>query len=140
MAAKPKKSSKKKGSAGPSPAYRAVLYGLDKGTEKGDAVRLVLDELGIPARTAGLEQLGSSVGALAGCTGMHVSKKPYEGEIPDCEFLLLCNIPDKLLNAALAAMQERGCSVGCKATLTAYNRLWPFATLISEVSREHELL
>ena len=72
--------------------------------------------------------------------GIKPSSKPFEGEAPDCEFLLLHNVTSSKLNALLAALRAADASVGCKAQVTQYNRLWPFATLIQEVSREHALM
>lgn len=139
MAGKAKKGSSRKAHAA-QPAYKAVLYGLDAGTEKGDAVRAVLAELGIPVRSVGVQHLGDSVGSLAGCLKMPASRKPYEGEVFTGEFLLFCNVPNALLNDALSLMRERGCSVELKAALTRINRLWPLATLMETVAREHETM
>ena len=57
--------------------------------------------------------------------------------LPESEFMLLHNVAGQRLTDLLAAMREADCSVGCKAQVTQSNRLWPFATLVAEVSREH---
>ena len=118
----------------------AALYRLDAGTPRGDAVRAVLAAQGIRVKTVTEDRLGDPVGAIAGLVGFRPSHAPYMGEVPESEFMLLCNVPNALMNQLLAAMRAADCSVGCKAQLTQHNRLWPFAMLVGEVSREHELM
>ena len=118
----------------------AVLYHLDADTPRGDAVRTVLAEQGFRVRTATIDNLNDPVGSLVCIVGIKPSAKPFAGEAPDCEFMLLHNVGSAKLSALLAAMREADCSVGCKAQVTQHNRLWPFATLIQEVSREHALM
>ena len=118
----------------------AALYNLDANTPCGDAVRAVLAEQGIGVRTVTADQLGSPVGAIMGLPGFRTSTLPFTGEVPTCEFMLLDNVPSSALNALLAAMRDADCSVGCKAQVTVHNRLWPFATLVENVAREHEAM
>ena len=134
------KGNAKKGVAGKgarSAGALAALYNLDAGTDRGDAVRSVLAACGICAKTVTEDMLGDPVGAIVGLPGFRHSSKPFAGDVPDEEFMLLSNVTGQRLNDLLAAMREAGCSVGCKAQVTQHNRLWPFATLVVEVSREH---
>ncbi len=140
MAKKPAKKSKG-GAKGARPAGpMAALFNLDAGTPRGDAVRSVLAQQGIRVKTVTPQMLGDPVGAIAGLVGFKHSAKPYEGAVPECEFMLLNNVAGERLNVLLAALREADASVGCKAQVTQYNRLWPFATLVAEVSREHEAM
>lgn len=118
----------------------AALYRLDVGTSRGDAVRAVLAEQGIRVKTVTEDALGNLVGAIAGLTGFRHQGKPFEGEAPQVEFMLLHNVKGERLNALLAAMREADAVVDCKAQVTQYNRMWPFATLVAEVSREHDAM
>ena len=118
----------------------AALYRLDADAPRGEAVRTVLSAQGVRVRTISVEQLGDPVGAIVGMAGFHHSGKPFVGDAPDCEFMLLHNVSSGKLNELLAAMREADCSVGCKAQVTQHNRLWPIATLIAEVAREHALM
>ena len=118
----------------------AALYSLDAGTERGDAVRAVLAAQGIRAKTVTATMLGEPVGAIVGLPGFRQGARSYDGEAPQAEFMLLHNVAGKRLNELLAAMREADCSVGCKAQVTQHNRLWPFAVLVAEVSREHEVM
>ena len=140
MAKKPAKKSKG-GAKGARPAGpMAALFNLDAGTPRGDAVRSVLGQQGIRTKTVTVQMLGDPVGAIAGLVGFKHSAKPYEGTVPECEFMLLNNVAGERLNVLLAALREADASVGCKAQVTQYNRLWPFATLVTEVLREHEAM
>ena len=130
------RSSKAANSAGPF----AALYKLDEGTGRGDAVRAALAAHGIRVKTVTDDMLGEPVGAIAGLPGFRRSSKPYAGAAPETEFMLLHNVAGQKLNDLLATMREADCSVGCKAQVTQHNRLWPFATLVTEVSREHEAM
>lgn len=139
MAGKANKSSRAKGQA---QAARPVgpmvaLYGLDAGTRRGDAVRAVMAGLGIRVRTIAPADLNDLVGAVAGLPGMRPCGRPYEGPVPDDEFMLVGAMPGPLLDELLAALRANGASVAHKAQLTAHNRLWPVRVLMEEVAREH---
>ena len=140
MAKKQAKKAKGAGKVAAQDGPTAALYHLDPGTPKGDAVRAVLAAQGIRAKTVRDEMLGDPVGAIAGLPGFKHSSKPFAGEVPDVEFLLLHNVAGERLNVLLASLREADASVGCKAQVTQYNRLWPFATLVKEVSREHQAM
>ena len=118
----------------------AVLYNLDVGTQRGDAVRGVLAAQGIRIKTVTADMLGDPGGAIVGLAGFRHLSKPFDGEIPEVEFMLLHNVTGERLNVLLAAMREADAVVGCKAQVTQHNRLWPFATLVANVSREHEMM
>ena len=92
------------------PTAAALLWGLDRGTPKGDAVRAILKELGVVAKTVLPERLGDSAGAALGLVGMRPALMPYAGPAPECEFMLLAN------------------------------KDWPMVDLINEVAQEHEAM
>ncbi len=136
MAAKQhKKAGKKVKPSGP--AAVAVLWGLDPTTAKGTAVRAVLKEMGVRARTLAPQQLGDAAGACAGLVGFRPSPVPYAGVAPECEFVFLCNFTNAQVNEFLAKSREAECVVGAKALLTAQNKAWPMAKLIAAVAAEH---
>lgn len=131
--AKPKARHRKAEHSGPMVA----LYALDAGTLRGDAVRSVMAGLGVRVRTIAPERLGDPVGAVAGVTGMRPARKPYAGEAPAFEFMLVCNMPSKFLDQVLSALRQADASIACKAQVTKHNRLWPVHVLMAEVAREH---
>lgn len=138
MAGKPKKKAARKNKpSGPVPC--AVLWGLDSSGEKGAAVRGVLREMGVVARTATYEHLGDPVGAFARLVGFRPAPVAYAGPEPACdEFVLLCGLSDAQVDEFLARSREAGCAVGTKALLTKVNRAWPFVRLMEAVAAEHE--
>ena len=95
-----------------------ALYGLDEGTPRGDAVRSVLRDLGIRVRTIAPEHLGNPVGAIAGMPGMRPARNAFEGQAPRDEFMLVCPMPNALINEMLAAMREANVSIAHKAQVT----------------------
>ncbi|MBM6774745.1 DUF3783 domain-containing protein [Olsenella profusa] len=140
MAGKPKKKAahaKKVKPSGPVPC--AVLWGLDPSGEKGAAVRAVLREMGVVARTATYERLGDPAGAFARLVGFRPTPVPYAGPEPPCaEFVLLCGLTSVQVDEFLARSREAGCVVGHKAMLTKLNRAWPLVRLMSAVAAEHD--
>ena len=106
-----------------------ALYGLDEGTPRGDAVRSVLRDLGIRVRTIAPEHLGNP--------GMRPARNAFEGQAPRDEFMLVCPMPNALINEMLAAMREANVSIAHKAQVTAHNRLWPMHVLMAEIAKEH---
>ena len=142
MAGRPRKKaagSKKVKPSGPVPC--AVLWGLDPSSEKGAAVRAVLKETGVVARTVLPERLGDPVGAFARLPGFRPAVVPYAGPSPAVEeFVLLCGLSDAQVNEFLARSREVGCVVGTKALLTKANRAWPLVQLIDAVAAEHAQL
>ena len=139
MAGRPRKKaagSKKVKPSGPAPC--AVLWGLDPSSERGAAVRAVLREMGVVARTVERERLGDPAGAFARMPGMRPAPVPYDGPDPACdEFVLLCGLTNKQVDEFLARSREAGCSVGTKALLTKANRAWPLVRLMDAVAAEH---
>ncbi len=142
MAGRPRKKaagsagSKKVKPSGPVPC--AVLWGLDPSGEKGAAVRAVLREMGVVARTALPERLSDPAGAFARLPGFRPALVSYAGPLPTVgEFVLLCGLTDAQVNEFLARSREAGCVVGAKALLTRANRAWPLARLMEAVAAEH---
>ena len=122
------------------PTAVVLLWGLDRGTPKGDAVRAILKELGVVAKTVLPEHLGDSAGAALGLVGMRPALMPYAGPVPECEFMLLANFSEPLLLDFLLRSRQAGAQVGYKAVLTKTNKDWPVVNLINEVAQEHEAM
>lgn len=141
------KARKQKGGKPKRPALRSqeplpmvALYGLDAGSKRGDTVRAVAGQLGFPIRTIGREQLGCSVGAIAGIMGSAKAGKPYAGEAPNVEFMLLSGLSSAQLDQLLAGLRNADAGVAMKAQVTQHNRFWPLHLLISEIAKEHEAM
>ena len=138
MAGKPQKKAARKKVKPSGPAPCAVLWGLDPSSEKGEAVRSLLRDMGVVARTVLPERLGDPVGAFARMPGFRPAVVPYAGPLPAVEeFVLLCGLSDAQVNEFLARSREVGCVVGPKALLTKANRTWPLVRLMEAVAAEH---
>lgn len=137
MAGKPQKKAARKKVKPSGPAPCAVLWGLDPSSERGAAVRGVLREMGVVARTAAYERLGDPAGAFARLVGFRPAPADYDGPAPEGEFVLLCGLSRAQVDEFLARSREEGCVVGPKALLTPANRRWPLFRLIRAVQVEH---
>lgn len=131
------KKKKSKAASKNSPWVGVALYNLDEESERGQLVRSALADAGIAVRTIFPEKLGNQVGAIAGLTGFRQSKIPFTGKAPEEEFMLICGISGNELDQLLSALREANAQIDCKAMVTKFNRVWPIATLITEVAREH---
>ena len=121
------------------PDAKVVLYNLGEDTSRGARVRAILAKLNIPAETVTAEQLNETVGHLAGLDGYEAAGEKYTGTAPDTEFMLLCNLPEALLDKFLDAMQMDGLRIDHKAVVTAYNRDMELHELMSDISEEHDV-
>lgn len=121
------------------PDAKVVLYNLGEDTSRGARVRAILAKLNIPAETVTAEQLNEKVGHLAGLDGYEAAGEKYTGTVPDTEFMLLCNLPEALLDKFLDAMQTDGLRIDHKAVVTAYNRDMELHELMGDISEEHDV-
>lgn len=121
------------------PDYKVVLYNLSGDTSRGERLRNILKELGIPAEDMTDDRLNETVGYLAGIDGYEVAGESYDGEGSSQEFMLMCNLPESLLDRFLSAMMEAGLRIDHKAVVTEYNRDWQFHELIDDIGGEHDV-
>ena len=119
---------------------RVVVYGVEKESERGALLWRVVRELDFDLREARAEQLSDPVGSLAGLMGYRPALAPFDGEAPEGEFLLLCNLNKHQLDDFLMALKIVGVSIPHKAVLTKENRGWSFIELMVQVAQEHEQL
>ena len=135
--AMPKKTTRKKARNPAQQSPMVALYGLDEKTERGDAARAVMRELGIHVRTIEIRNLNDPAGSIVGMAGIKPSAKPFEGEPPQDEFMLVGNLTSAQLNQMLASMRQADVSIAHKAQITPHNRLWPISMLMKEIAKEH---
>ena len=121
------------------PAYKAVLYNLGEDTSRGERLRTILTKLGIPAETVTYADLNETVGYLSGTEGYTASKEAYTGKTYDNEFLLLCNLPESLLDRILDEMTAENLRIDHKAVVTAYNRDSRLWELMEDILEEHDV-
>jgi len=117
---------------------KVLLYRLGGETEKGSALRAILDEMKILTLSVDEAQAGETVGKLVSANA--ATDAPPPETAPEAEFMLLCGLGDRQLDRLLANMRRAGVSVPYKAVLTEHNKNWKLCQLIEEVAKEHELM
>lgn len=122
-----------------TPAYKVVLYNLREDSSRGERLRTILAELGIPAEEIDDTKLNESVGYLAGLEGYEACGQPYEGAGSTQEFMLICNLPESLLDRFLDSMMDNGLRIDHKAVVTEYNRDYLFYELLNDIEEEHDV-
>jgi len=98
----------------------------------------VLGEQGIRPRPVAADELGQTVGALAGLDAPFAV--PAKATHTGAECLVLCGLGNDDLNALLDALREAGLKIPYKAMLTPHNRAWTLDHLIGQLADEHEQL
>ena len=121
------------------PDYKVVLWNLSEDTSRGARLRTILERLGIPFEEMTYKHLNETVGYLAGLDGYEAAETPYTGDNFTSEFMLLCNLPESMLDAFLDAMQNDGLRIDHKAVVTEYNREYEFHELIDDIGEEHDV-
>ncbi len=121
------------------PAYQVVLYNLGEDTSRGSRLRTILSQLNIPVQEMTYARLNESVGYLAGFDGYEAAETPYTGKDYSAEFMLICNLPETLLDRFLDDMQANGLRIDHKAVVTAYNRDACYYELMDEIADEHSV-
>ena len=121
------------------PAYQVVLYNLDQDSSRGARLRSILTDLNIPVQEMTYEHLNETVGYLAGLDGYGAAEGAYDGKEYTAEFMLLCNLPETLLDRFLDAMQDNGLRIDHKAVVTAYNQDSCYYELMDEIANEHDV-
>ena len=121
------------------PTYQVVLYNLDQDSSRGARLRSILADLNIPVQEMTYEHLNETVGYLAGLDGYEAAEGAYDGKEYTTEFMLLCNLPETLLDRFLDAMQDNGLRIDHKAVVTAYNQDSCYYELMDEIANEHDV-
>ena len=121
------------------PAYQVVLYNLDQDSSRGARLRSILTDLNIPVQEMTYAHLNETVGYLAGLDGYEAAEGAYDGKEYSTEFMLLCNLPETLLDRFLDAMQDNGLRIDHKAVVTAYNQNSCYYELMEEIANEHDV-
>ena len=121
------------------PAYQVVLYNLDQDSSRGARLRSILTDLNIPVQEMTYAHLNETVGYLAGLDGYEAAEGAYDGKEYSTEFMLLCNLPETLLDRFLDAMQDNGLRIDHKAVVTAYNQNSCYYELMDEIANEHDV-
>ena len=117
---------------------RVLTYGIDPATRP--LLSAALEELGIEERGISPDQLGQTVGWLAGFPGFSPDRDRECPPPPSIPVLCMCGLSGARVNALLAALRKRDVHIPLKAVSTPTNQNWTFLQLIEELKREHTAL
>ena len=119
------------------PNELVLLYGLSASQLEGDRVQVALRVEGIPLKEIQPQEVGMSVGALAGLDAAETC--PPMVEPCPLSAMVFCGFSEQRLREALTLLRESGVGSSIlKAVLTQKNRDWRFCDLLSELKRERE--
>ena len=127
----------------------ALTYGLDEPAQA--RLSAALQRLGIEERQVSPDELGQTVGALAGLPGFDgkaVGKAesagtpgPREaGELPGGGMLGLWGLSRQRIDLLLRTLTQEGIRIPLKAVVTPTSQHWPFRQWMEELLREHAAL
>lgn len=120
---------------------KVLLYRLAQEEENGAKVRRLLKELGMETIDVAAEQLGWTLGALAGKNGFAQNKaESIPDEVLSDEALVMVGLTDDRIDRVMAGLRDVGAKVRLKAVLTPTNQNWSFARLLTELSKEERLM
>ena len=124
------------------PTGEAVLmYGFND-PQRMREISYIMMQMGIRIKVIKEEQLGQTVGYLAGVKGMEENAEPKLYEPLGEEVLVMCNfLSDKRIDQMLSNIKKRGLAwIPLKCILTRSNAAWTFHDLAKELEREHAVL
>lgn len=118
-----------------------LLYGF-RDPQRMREINYVMVQMGIRVKVLKDEQLGQTVGYLAGVKGMEENPNPETYEPFDKEVLIMHNFTiDKRIDLMLSNIQKRGLEgIPLKCVLTSSNKKWTLYELAKELEKEHALL
>lgn len=119
--------------------YKVALYNLDEGNSRGAQLHAILKTLDIPSITLDKSDLNQRVGYIAGTSGYFKDALMYTGDAPDCEFMVMCNLPENLLDSFLNEMMSANLRINYKAVVTDHNRDYTLIQLLEDIRQEHEM-
>ena len=126
-------------------SIESVLYynpGTPESTKHAPLLKSVLVRMGVRIRNIGPEQVGETVGFLAGLPGFEAGTDAGE-EIPVIpeEMLVMKQFSGRRLDELLLNLRKAGVPrIALKAVVTEQNAQWPFYRLYQELRKEHEAM
>ncbi len=115
-----------------------LLYGF-RDSQRMREINYVMVQMGIRVKVLKDEQLGQTVGYLAGIKGMEENPNPETYEPFDKEVLIMYNFTiSKRIDLMLSNIQKRGLEgIPLKCVLTSSNKKWTLYELAKELEKEH---
>ena len=117
---------------------RVLCYSIEEAMQL--PLTAVLQELGIEEYRVSSQELGQTVGCLAGLQN-YPRREDTQAFPVECQGVLcMCGLSSARMDLLLRTLHQRGVVVPIKATLTAINQSWSFGKLVQELTKEHEAI
>ncbi len=118
-----------------------LMYGFTD-PERTRELQYVLVQMGIRVKVIHDDQLGQSVGYLAGMKDMEENPNPEQYPPLGEEVLVMYNFNlNKRIDLMLTNIRNRGLEgIPLKCILTSTNKKWTFYELAKELEKEHAML
>lgn len=118
-----------------------LMYGFTD-PQRTRELQYIMVQMGIRVKMIRDDQLGQTVGFLAGIKGMEENPNPESYPPLNEEVLVMYNFSlDQRIDLMLTNIKQRGLEgIPLKCVLTSTNRKWTFYDLAKELEREHAML
>lgn len=118
-----------------------LMYGFTD-PQRAREIQYVMVQMGIRVKMIRDDQLGQTVGFLAGVKDMEENPNPEQYPPLGKEVLVMHNFSlSKRIDLMLGNIKKRGLEgIPLKCVLTASNKKWTFYDLAQELEKEHEML
>ena len=114
-----------------------VLFYTPENTERTRKLKGIFVRLGIRIRNISPEQMGETVGFLAGLEGYGPAEAGEDFPAPEEEMLVMKNFTSRKIDELILAIRKAGLKkIELKAVVTPTNAGWTFYKLYEEIREE----
>ena len=114
-----------------------VLFYTPENTERTRKLKGIFVRLGVRIRNISPEQMGETVGFLAGLEGYGPAEAKEEVPAPEEEMLVMKNFTSRKIDELILAIRKAGLKkIELKAVVTPTNAGWTFYKLYEEIREE----
>ncbi len=118
-----------------------LMYGF-KDPQRTRELQYIMVQMGIRVKTIHDDQLGQTVGYLAGVKDMEENPNPEQYPPFEKEVMVMHNFSiTKRIDMMLSNIKKRGLEgIPLKCVLTSTNKKWTFYELAKELEKEHAMI
>ena len=114
-----------------------VLFYTPENTERTRKLKGIFVRLGVRIRNISPEQMGETVGFLAGLEGYGPAEAKEDFPVPEEEMLVMKNFTSRKIDELILAIRKAGLKkIELKAVVTPTNAGWTFYKLYEEIREE----
>lgn len=114
-----------------------VLFYTPENTERTRKLKGIFVRLGVRIRNISPEQMGETVGFLAGLEGYGPAEAGEDFPAPEEEMLVMKNFTSRKIDELILAIRKAGLKkIELKAVVTPTNAGWTFYKLYEEIREE----